>query len=101
MQSVSVAVESSPWYANRLKTISRITVQIAQHGPRLLLEGHWVRDRHRQRRVLARFAEDGRRRLSREAGFAIGVHERRCPGAAGSLGRFREKCRRTESAGQT
>ena len=38
VQSVSVAVNSSPWYANRLKTISRITVQIAQHGPILVIE---------------------------------------------------------------
>ena len=56
-----------------------------------MLEGHWLRERHRQRRRLAHFAEDGRRRLSREAGFAIGGHQRRCPGAAGSLGRLREE----------
>ena len=32
LQSVSVAVESNPWFANRFKTISLITVQIAQYG---------------------------------------------------------------------
>ena len=50
---------------------SILKVQIALH-PRLLLEGHRLRERYTQRRLPAHFPEDGRRRLSHEAGFAIG-----------------------------
>ena len=97
-------VETSPWYANRLKTISRITVQIAQHGPILAsclkdIGSASVIGSAECLPALQKMVGDVSRT---KAGFAIGVHERRCPGAAGSHGRFREeKCRRTASAGQT
>ena len=82
VQSVSLDVESNLWCANRLRTILLITVWIAQHGP-----------------ILVSCLKDiGSASVT---GFAVGVHERRCPGAAGSLGRFRETCWRTGSAGQS
>ena len=68
-----------------------IDLEGPETDPRLSLEGHRLRERYTQRRLPAHFPEDGRRRLSREAGFAIGRHQRRCPGAAGSLGRLREE----------
>ena len=74
----------------------------ASADPRLLLERHWVRERHRQCRVLARFAEESRRRVSREAGCSQRSSRaplpRRC-GVAWSISGG--KCRRTASAGQT
>ena len=100
--SVLVAVESGSWYANHLKTISRIIVHIARQGPFLVscwkdvgsasVTGSAQSSCPLQKMVgdISRAMQALPSEFSNAAAWAL---PRRC-GVGG-------KCRRTASAGQT